>query len=96
VRAASLEAECSQLPSDKVGVSSVCRQRVISSLFGTQGLSDAKDLVTFELRTEKARDIITVNAPGFMEYYSSRIKRLVKDNLQVTINQRNNGLDCAH
>lgn len=52
--------------------------------------------MTFELRTEKARDIITVNAAGFVEYYSSRIKRLVKDNVQVTINQRNNGLDCAH
>jgi len=35
-------------------------------------------------------------APGFMEYYSSRIDRLIKDSLQVAINHKNNGLDCAH
>jgi len=69
---------------------------VISSLFGTQGLSDAVDLVTFELWAEKARDIISVNASGFMDYYSSRIERLMKDNLQATISQRTNGLDRSH
>jgi len=31
-----------------------------------------------------------------MEYYSSRIDRLIKDSLQVAINHKNNGLDCAH
>jgi len=52
--------------------------------------------VSFELRAETARDIISVNAPGFMDYYSARIERIMKDNLQVTIKQRDNGLDCAH
>ena len=70
---------------NNVGVSNVRKQRVINSLFGTQGLSDAVDLVTFELRSEKARDVIGVNAPGFMDYFISRIERLMKDNLQVSI-----------
>lgn len=81
---------------NNVGVTSVSKKRVINSLFGTQGLSDAADLVTFELRSDTARGVISENAPGFMDYYSSRIHRLMKDNLQVSINQRINGLDCAH
>jgi len=52
--------------------------------------------VSFELRADTARDIISVNAPGFMDYYSARIERIMKDNLQVTIKQRDNGLGCAH
>ena len=64
---------------NNVGVSNVSKQRVINSLFGTQGLSDAVDLVTFELRSEKAKDVIGVNAPGFMDYFISRIERLMKD-----------------
>jgi len=81
---------------DKVCVSSSCRQSVMSSLFGTHGLSDAVDMVTFELRAEKARDVISANAPGFLAYYSTRIERIMKDNLQVTISQRQNGLDSVH
>jgi len=39
----------------------------MSSQFGTYGLSDAVDMVTFELRAEKPRDVISVNALGFLE-----------------------------
>jgi len=77
-------------------LSSACRQQVINGLFGTEGLSDAKDVVTFDLRSQTVGNVISANTPGFLEYFSSRIERLMKDNLQVSINQRNNGLDCAH
>jgi len=53
-------------------------------------------MVTFELRAERTREVIGVNAPEFLEHYSTRRERIMKDNLLVTINQRQNELNCAH
>ena len=69
---------------DKYGYSIKDRQTTLSSLFGANGLADAKELdLTFEIRKLRARNIIISNTPLILEYYDNRVKPKLEMNLQT-------------
>ena len=68
---------------DKFGYSIKDRQTTLSSLFGANGLADAKEDLTFEIRQLRARNIIISNTPLILEYYDNRVKPMLEMNLQT-------------
>ena len=75
----------------KVGANSESRREVVRSLFGTDGLTDANDEVTFDQRAETAKQVIHQFAPGFLPHFEARILQILKDNLAVHLENKHIG-----
>ena len=64
---------------DKVGVIEKDRRRILSALFGDEGITHADDSVIAEHRVDQARQVITEVARTFIPYFEKRVLPLLLD-----------------
>jgi hypothetical protein len=67
----------------KEGVSATNRCKIISNLFGKNGLSSADSVVQFEALVKIARDLVQQYAPKYMFHLNNRIVPLMRSNFEV-------------
>ena len=66
---------------DKIGSCTKDRKKVLDSIFGTEGITNATDDISFNQKCEEARKTIEETVPSFQEYFSERIQPRIFDNL---------------
>lgn len=66
-------------------MTSQVRNRIVQEIFGKGGLSSAEDFLVFEEKCTGVRNTIRQLAPTFLDYFNTRIHRLLKQNLEASL-----------
>ena len=66
--------------SDKIGLKSSDRNKILDAIFGPAGMVNADDSVSFEVRQDRTEQLLDSIAPTFKRYFTTRIVPILIQN----------------
>ena len=63
---------------DKCGLEKKARREIINQLFGKDGLANADDSISFEVRSEEIQNHVLENVPDFIHYLNNKVLPMIK------------------
>ena len=98
-----LRQNAEQKLSDHCGVEKKCRNQIIDKLFGDNGIANADDTLTFDLRCEDLKVEVRDKVPQFSSYLENKLLPLIHENVNkpkrnkdVVKNWTNNNCESAN